>query len=99
MRIATLSTIYLLVKSVVRYIKKQYIKIYSRAILVPQEVFLAEVMEARLVVEVMEAHLAVEVQAAVALQPNFNALCSFEDFWGSRIKKYFTKKVILERFW
>lgn len=48
---------------------------------------------------VRAAHLAAEVQAVVALQLNFNALCSFEDFWGSRIKKYFTKKVILERFW
>ena len=41
---------------------------------------------------VRAAHLVVEVQAAVALQPNFNALCSFEDFWGSRMKKIFYGK-------
>lgn len=41
---------------------------------------------------VRAAHLAVEVQVAVALQPNFNALCSFKDFWGSRMKKIFYRK-------
>lgn len=36
--------------------------------------------------------MAAEVQVAEALQPNFNALCSFEGFWGSRIKKIFYEK-------
>ena len=51
---------------------------------------------------VRAVHLAVEVQAAVALQPNFNALCSFKDFWGSRMKKifygkrYFYETIVIE---